>query len=46
MKTVIIIALIMFAISYRSEIRNFVSSNLNGIGNATAKWLVDHTPKK
>ena len=46
MKTLIIIALIIFVVSYWSEFSNFVTGNLSGIGDKTAKWLVDHTPKK
>jgi hypothetical protein len=46
MKTLIVILLIIFAVSYWSEFSNFVSGNLSGIGDATAKWLVEHTPKK
>jgi len=46
MKTIIFILLIIFTIAYWTEVSNFVSGHLSGIGDKTAKWLVENTPKK
>jgi len=46
MKKLLLIIALIFTIAYWTEVSNFVSGNFTDIGNKTAKWMVDHTPKK
>jgi hypothetical protein len=46
MKKLLFIIIIIFTIAYWDEVSNFVSGNFSVIGDKTAKWLVEHTPKK
>jgi len=46
MRTLILIALILFVIIYYKEVSNYVSGNAPAVNQAITKWFQEHTPKK
>jgi len=46
MRTLIIIAIILFGIVYYKEISGFVSGHAPAVNQSITKWFQEHTPKK
>jgi len=45
-RTLFIIAIILFGIVYYKEISGFVAGNAPDVNHSITKWFQEHTPKK